>query len=568
RILPPLLLVLVCVVVYANGLQGGFVYDDVAVTITDNPFLSGLVGWKEVLTWDRPVREFTYLFDHALWGERPFGYHLQNLFWHVLNVLLIWRIQREMRIDPWHACLGALLFAVHPINTEAVTWISGRKELLCLFFELCAVWLFLRFLRTNVNPFGYSLAVVLSLCLALFSKQVAVVLPLLLIAAAWTEGGISPLPKRRILFLLSIVMLGTAFLALTSLRAVEVAREALQRGTYYDPSARHLELEHPILTGFAVWWSAVRLLVIPYPLIVERTIDPVTSWADPRWILGIMIVAASLAFLWSRKRRGTGQPFGIAWILITWLPTSGLLPATYLLADRYLYIPCAGFCIFAAYCFADLFHQRTTILRRAGVAVVTVVLAGYALLTVGRNLDWADETALWESAALYESSNPKIQFNLGNAYYSEGLTERAEEEWKQALSLRPQYPEVHINLGTLYQKEGKWDLARFHYQEALKISPYYGIAEFNLASLYQETGNREEAIRMMRSAAAHIEGKRDTLRKKAAAYKELARLLMESERLREALAAAKQSLEYNPHDPDAKTLASDIESCLVKETSP
>jgi len=562
--LPVFLLVLACAVTYANGLRGDFVYDDVAVTVIQNPFLQGLVGWRDVLSWDRPVREFTYYLDHLLWGERPFGYHLQNLVWHTLNVLLLWRILLRVGAASWPSCLCALIFAIHPINTEAVTWISGRKELLCLFFELLTLFLFLRFLRAGTWPHGYGLGVVLSLCLALFSKQVAVVMPVALFLAAWSQGKEFTVIRPRVLILIAVTAVLTAVLALTALRGAEVAREAIERGTYYDPASRHLELEHPVLTGLAVWTVALRLLVVPYPLILERTVSPVLSWADPRWMIGLVLVIVWCWLLW-RYRDRTNPGLGIAWLGITWLPTSGILPATYLLADRYLYIPCVGFCWVVGYAFYVLLSRDSLVLRRVGIILATAMIVCYTWLAVDRNRDWSGELSLWGSAAEHQPANPKVHFNLGNAYQEQGMPNLAENEWETALELRPNYPEAHVNLGALYQKQGDLDAAESHYRTALELAPDYGVAQFNLATVYEEQGERDKAIELLREAAETIRGKRDTPQKKARVSRELARLLYESGDVQQALEAVESSLHYDPEDLETRRLHSLIRSTKTEQ---
>jgi len=562
RILPILLLILACIAVYANSLNGDFVYDDVTLTVLENPFLNGLVGWREVLTWDRPVREFTYWLDHKIWGNRPFGYHLQNLFWHVLSVFLMWRILRELGVEPWQACLAPLLFAIHPVNTEAVAWISGRKDLLCLFFELCAVWSFLRFLRAGVWCHAYAVVAILSLFLALFSKQVAVVLPLQIGMIACVLGGRHTLSRKRVAALLGVLLVVTLVLSVGSLRMVETAQEALQRGTYYDPSARHAELTHPFLTGWAVWGSAVRLLLFPHPLTIERTMAPVSSWGDPRWMAGFVVFLAALALLW-RFRRHPVRTIGLAWILVAWLPTSGIIPATYLLADRYMYIPCVGFCLFLSDWLLQWLYRLEDLPRKAAAIAVSLLLAGFTFATVDRNWDWNDEISLWSSAARFEPANPKVRFNLGNACSDRDFRDQAEKEWKAALDLKPDYAEVHINLGGLYHERGDPDTAESHYREALKIVPDYGIALYNLAALYKERGNLEEAIQWMSRAVEHIGGKRDAAQKAAMAWRDLAQLLLESGRYEEARKAAQESLKYNPNDRQARVLLSEIQSRLT-----
>ena len=185
-------LVLLPAAAYLFALWGDFVYDDVSITVLQNPVLLGTASWKEIFTWDRPLRELTYLLDHALWGFHPLGYHIQNLLWHGVNALLVFILLQRLGVSRPLAWASALLFALHPVNTEAVAWISGRKELLCLFFELCAcvAWLraFPRVAESLPVRSLWSLASLAALVLALLSKQVAVMLPFLLLLCEAMAG--------------------------------------------------------------------------------------------------------------------------------------------------------------------------------------------------------------------------------------------------------------------------------------------------------------------------------------------------------------------------------------------
>ena len=142
------ILVIVPWIVYALSIPGAFVYDDVALTVLDNPLLRGEVSILEAMTWDRPLRELTYLLDCALWGFNPIGYHIQNVMWHTANGLLIFWLVRLLGIKNGAPFFIALLFATHPINTESGRMDIGAEGVVVPLFRTSCVWF--------VCPGGYA----------------------------------------------------------------------------------------------------------------------------------------------------------------------------------------------------------------------------------------------------------------------------------------------------------------------------------------------------------------------------------------------------------------------------
>ncbi|MGC9327963.1 MAG: hypothetical protein ACP5I1_10045, partial [Candidatus Hinthialibacter sp.] len=264
---PRFWLIVIPAAVYANSLFGEFVYDDKELTIENNPALTGEAGVWDILQWDRPMREFTYMLDHAAWGFMPFGYHLQNVAWHIGNVLLFFALLKRLGFSPRLSFGSALLFSIHPVNTESVAWISGRKELLCLFFELSACLFFVRSLDSKKI---YSLLYAASLfcaALALLSKQVAVALPLFLGLCAWfyRRNQAEKIEWKKIaLSLLFPVLIVIAFV-LFRYPILEQLNFTRSEGTFYDPSARDVSytLLSALLTPFATFLKTLWLCVWP-----------------------------------------------------------------------------------------------------------------------------------------------------------------------------------------------------------------------------------------------------------------------------------------------------------------
>ncbi|MBD3267125.1 hypothetical protein GF373_10690, partial [bacterium] len=382
------LILFLSILVYSHTLVCQFVYDDLVITVMENPALLGTANVWEILTWDRPLREFTYMADHALWGFHPFGYHLQNIIWHAANGVLLYFLLMYLGVKKEGSLAIALLFAVHPINTEAVAWVSGRKELLCLFFELTACFLFVSALnKEKIHIPNYFLSI-LALILALLSKQVAVATPFLCLAC-WVFF----LAKKGRAIHIKKALLGVAPLFIITIFFIFFRYDVIHRldvihskGTFYDPSARDVSFTFlsAILTPFATFAKSIWLFIYPIDLTIERGFEPVTTLFDIRWVIGFLLIIGLLYLAISTFKRVPAIALGLFWLMITWAPISGFAPVAYLLADRYLYIPCIGFCIagisWAAYLLAR-YPQRYKI------GLLALICLFFTVRTVDRTFD-------------------------------------------------------------------------------------------------------------------------------------------------------------------------------------
>ncbi|MFB3786841.1 MAG: tetratricopeptide repeat protein [bacterium] len=519
---------------YAPALTGDFVYDDKAITVAENPALRGEVSWLEILlTWDRPLREFTYMLDHAVWGFQPLGYHLQNLAWHAANVYMLYFFLLFLGVNRTIGFITALLFTAHPINTEAVAWISGRKELICLFFELAACYGFVYAVsRTATSTPLARLAhagSLAALVLALLSKQVAVSLPFLMLVSGWLyfQTRRQPIPWRKLCKFLILPALITLAFLFYSYQIIERLDWVREEGTFYDPSARSAAYTplSAVLTPCATLGHSVWLCLFPMDLTVEHAFSPVVTFWDSRWLLGAAAGVALTVLAW--RTRGTAPEvlFGLVWMVVAWGPVSGLAPVSYLAADRYLYIPGAGFLLSAVALGDLLFRRGGEFPAKLPLAVVGIVAALFSIRTFDRCFDWRHEIALWQSAARARPGNPKVFFNLGNAYSGVNRMDEAFTSWNQTLALQPDYPQVWLNMGSAEEKRGDRAAAEKCYRKALEILPTYGTAHFNLGLLLEQQGRNEEALEHFTQAAEHLYGKRTAERWQGMAHYHIAHLL-------------------------------------------
>ena len=283
-------------------------------------------------------------------------------------------------------------------------------------------------------------------------------------------------------------------------------------------------------------------------------------------MLGLMLVILLIAWSMRTFRTSPWIAFGFLWMGITWAPLSGAVPVGYLMADRYLYIPCLGFCTAAVASVdwawnrlkqTDRFSSRwnaVPIFTYAPRILFALVVIVFFARTMARTLDWRDELSLWQSAVRHSPANAKVFFNLGNAWWDRHDLTQAFLAWTHALEINPQYPQVWLNMGQARKGEGKPVEAESCYRRALEIEEDYGLAHFNFALLLEEQGRDEEALSHYRQAAQTLMDKHGGSTRRALAWYHIARLYGKQGDRTEAERFVKQSLALSPNFAPAHLL--------------
>ena len=447
---------------YSNTLFHDFVFDDVTL-IQQNTDVTEL-NWGRILGRDyRPVRTFTYALNFALGGLNPFGYHLLNLILHAANGILIFLLLRSIlgRLDA--SFLGAMFFAVHPVQTAAVAYVSGRKDLLATFFLLLAALFYIQWRRR-----GGSRRVVftgLALLLAVLSKETAVVFPALFVLidlcgtrktaqAGGGKGVMAALRKSgRLYAVLAAVALAAAYYAV-------VWTEASRMAGYWGGS-----LAAQWATSFKLFVHYLSLALVPHRLLADYTsVFPIsTGFTEPATLVCVLISAAYVGLaLWLFGRRPL-VTLGMGWFLVSLLPVLQIVGFHEIAADHFLYLPMVG----AALVFGHLGAQAATS-PKAKILVWAFLLAIFVLgsiLTVSRNRVWANQLTLWEDTYEKASDSYRANANLGQLYWTRferdpnrnpRLRDRAIRLLERAAELDPTDSLPLSNLGAIYREWG-WD---------------------------------------------------------------------------------------------------------------
>ena len=582
-----LLLLALPFIVYSNSLDNGFVWDD-HLYIEHNPFVQDPGNLKRILHPSfykevqevsggaRPLFIASLIVDQALWNGEPGGYHLSNLFLHVMNVLLVYFLCLFIFPLKRIAFIAALLFAVHPVQTEAVNSPSFRTDLLAGLFMFAGLLAFLR--ARQAGTWGKALlsaASVVFYGLGLLSKEMAITLPVLvLLAEFYCPANHAAAPRaslrgRRVWLaslvgayaLVAVLYLGfraprSGYHAIsTASQSGPTAAQRLERtdlrstknftpslpswkGIYQDPWSRAWTM-----TG--VFAEYFRLLAVPVRLQADRAPRVLTTWRSWNVLLAlsVLVLLGCLAF-----RLRTSDPptaFGLAWCFVALAPVSGIIPIYNPMAERYLYIVSVGAC----WVLASLISRLGSRIGREGMpqavwqgALAALVLVPYGWLTYSRTGDWKNDAALFGTSRDVLVNGARVHYNRGYLKQQQGLLTEALAEYRRALAINPEYVEALVNIAGLLEGQGKTNEALAHYYRAVALKPKSAIPYFSLARLQQEQGN-------LTAALASYEKTLEIDYEYAPAHQNLAAILSGQNRMREAAEHLKTAARL---EPDAK----------------
>ncbi|MDP2788159.1 MAG: hypothetical protein Q8O79_08810 [Pseudomonadota bacterium] len=434
---PPALIAGLALLAYWNAFAGSFQFDDYKV-IVDNPAVASLAAWWQSMPGIRPLLKFSYALNRELaHGDAGlFGFHAANLALHVGNALLLLGIARRLLTGRENsgrvALLAALIFAVHPVHSEAVTMISGRSMALMAFFYLGSLLAYLDQRR------GWSLA---AFAAALAVRETALTLPLALLLVERLRTPDQP-------FRAALLRGGGHWLL------AALAASALLLLPYFRHLAAVSLATRPPLDNLITQSAAVLYLLRQWlwPLALDADpLLPVFSHWNGFWLasttLSIGLFIGAL-FAWRKAGGARWIGFGMLWFFLHLAPTNSLLPRLDVANERHLYLASAGLCLLAALWLTRSLQTRPRLL--AGVASVLVL--GLALTTLARNTVYRDEITFWTDITAKNPGNSRAYNNLGYALARSDRPAAAVAAYNQAIRLDPADFTSRLNRRALCRK--------------------------------------------------------------------------------------------------------------------
>jgi protein O-mannosyl-transferase len=475
---------------YYNALGNGFVFDDYLLVV-DNPLIRTSRSLWTLLSHPlslgyRPLRTLSYILDYRLGGMQPWGFHFGNLLYHWVTACFVFLTTLRLTNAPaleqtswrWRpAVFIAFLWAVHPVQTDTVTYIAGRRDILgglCLFSGL---WAYLRF-RASTSPaawrYGWLLFSCLMYGLGILSKESVLVLPLLCWAYDVRQEGMAESLRRRWALYFIVLLFGAGVLWHF---AGGIIAETIQKASWHGGS-----MAGNFATVARIWVHYLSVMIYPHTLLGDYSYDafPVSSsLTDPAVVRALAVLGATAVGVWGLARWRPLCGYGGLWMLITILPVSHLIPIREIAAEHYLYVPLFGLCLIVGILLDALCGKRapapqwrTSARPVVGYALVTALIAGAVTRTVIRNRDWLDEERFWSVTAQTAPRSARAHYNLAGVYKQQKRTQDAAREFAATLAVTPKHVGAIIGLGELAFEAGQYGQALSYVLQAQSISPH------------------------------------------------------------------------------------------------
>jgi len=507
------LLLLLAILPYANTLQNGFVYDDNNEVLT-NPFIRSFsrvgdifstrilahLGARGATNYYRPISIFGFLVCYKLFGLLPYGFHLANLMLHALIVCVLFGLTRRLFHDQWLAFAAAAIFALHPIHTESVAWVSGVTDLDLSVFYLATFWFFL----ASAQPEGArsewaQLGMAGSFILALLSKEQAVTLPLTaMIFEHFYRGDRAITTWRQ-----KVSRYGSLWLLVLVYVLFRIRFFGAFAPVLLTP---HVSWYEAILSAPPLVFKYLWKMIWPIHLIAFYPFHKSVKLLDPQVSAGVaalVLCAVAFVVLWKRHHRIS---FGFIWFFINIAPVLNsrwLGPNVF--AERYLYLPSVGLCWVAAAWIRDIWGQNVARTRgwRVAFGVFLGMISLLALVRiVTRNRDWRDDETYYRVTLAAVPEAESLRLNLGAVYWNHMQPAAAELEWKKALVVSPNSAMLLNNLGLVYAGRKQNDEAIDYFQRSMRLRPIYTDPHLNLGRIYEAIGKSAEAELQLQAAVA------------------------------------------------------------------
>ncbi|HEX7540315.1 MAG TPA: tetratricopeptide repeat protein [Syntrophales bacterium] len=429
------------VLAYLNSFQGAFQLDDYKVVLSDPAVRSWGGWWSDLGRGIRPLLKLSYALNWAT-GLGLFGFHLANLLIHLGNSILVLLLARKLTGSSSRMCcvalFTALLFALHPIQTEAVTYVAGRSASLMAFFYLASLTAYIHGRLEGRPLLTYALSPALFL-LALAVKETAATLPAALLLWEITRQD-RPFGLREALAS-QAAHLGVLAAALAAFFAIPGHRVLI------DYSFALRGLYENLLSQIHGQVTLLTHDVLPGRLNFDPDLPTLTRWS---WGLALeagILGSALAAGLWSLQRRPL-VAFAILWVFLHSMAVYAAVPRTDILNERHLYL--GGFGLFLlAGAGVEWFADQWPTLRLPVAAAACALLIVLGLFTAERNAVYRSEICLWEDTAAKSPGKARVFNNLGYACFLAGRNEEARKAWLETLRIDPAHELARNNLTLL-----------------------------------------------------------------------------------------------------------------------
>jgi protein O-mannosyl-transferase len=540
---------------YANSYFGAFVFDGTHFVENNLAFRKLWPPWAPMIDTARPIAALTFAVNYALGGTSTWGYHVVNLAIHIAAALVLFGVVRRTLLSGRLAArfttsahglalAVALLWLVHPLQTQSVTYIYQRYESLMGLFVLLTLYGFIRAQDAPRPNRWYAVSVTCCL-LAMATKEVAAVAPLLvlwydraMVASSWRE-----IVRRRGAYYAGLAATWPILAGLMLSQAHKFAMGGVLVVKNLTP-LQYAASQPGVIAHYLrlCFWPTDLCLDYGWPVA-----DTIAAIVPP-----LVFIAALLAItIWAMFRRPEWSFLG-AWFFLILAPTSSVFPIRDLAFEHRMYLPLAAVVagvVVGGHLVGRQFMGRGKIspaaLQITGISVVILIATALGILTFQRNVDYQSNYSIWADTAAKAPRNVRAHFSLGAILATAGKVDEAIDHYHTALDIDPDDAETHNNFGLALAGRGQLNEAIAHFRKAVDAVPDYADAHVNLGVVLMSSGQTDAAIAEYKKA---LETSPDNIK----AHTDLGVALARKGQFDEALFHSRKAAEIGPDMPDVR----------------
>ena len=494
---------------YHNSFSGPFIFDDIE-SIPENPTIQHIGDAVSPLNdgqavQRRPVVNLSLAINYSLGGLEPSGYHVFNLIVHILTGLLLFGIvRRTLRVlgkssTPLSLAI-ALIWVVHPLTTDAVTYVIQRTELLAGLFYLLCLYCAIRSDRSERKVWWY-VAATISCALGMGSKEVAISAPVIVLIydRIFLRDSFKKVFQQRWLL---YVGLASCWLIMAGL--IPHGKEGtviFGQGTMSLAYALTQFKSISTYLGLCFWPSP---LILDYGYFKATTFEQILPYA-------ILIISLLVATAWALRYRPRIGFLGLCFFCIL-APSSSFVPLLrQMTAEKRMYLPLAVVIIVVVVCVYSIgkyvlsrlvssASQGKTLGTLGGWSLVGIVVVVLCSLTIKRNGDYQTEFSIWDDTVSKRPNNQRAYLSRGVAHFKQGRSELAISDFNRAIELDPSYSKAYNNRGFAYNDMGEHEQAIQDFDKTIELDPDFATGYANRGIAYSKMGKQERAIQNLTRA--------------------------------------------------------------------
>ncbi|MBF0327756.1 MAG: tetratricopeptide repeat protein [Nitrospirae bacterium] len=536
KVVPIFLIIFITLCVYLNSLGVPFQFDDIP-NIVENVGLRGdglftrpwsylseikatnIQGISGEAMKSRYLGYLSFALNYRIHGLEVVGYHLVNIAVHAANGVLVYMLvilifgtpfMKEQRVlegfgATMTALFSGLIFVVHPVQTQAVTYIVQRFASLAVMFSLLSIVMYGLWRQRQEEGVGgefrtlllYGCSIVFAVC-AMKTKEMVFTLPLLVVLYEYMfyRGAV----LKRLKWLVPI-MLTMLIIPLSLLDTAKPVGEIIGDTSQATRLQSNLSRANYLFTEFCVMATYLRLLFMPVGQNLDYDYPVQKSFFNAEVLISLMLFLSLVAlalYLWkASKAEGREElrivSFGLFWYLIAHLVESGVIPIIDVVFEHRLYYPSVGFAIG----FVGLVYYLAEVksrYRRVAIVLMVVLVVTLGIASHMRNRVWQSNISLWEDVISKSPNKARGYDFLGTAYYQREIYDRALLNFDAALKMNPNFYMAYNNRGLLLARTGNLINAVADFERALKLNPLFVAAYYNRAFVYSQLGNNDMSI--------------------------------------------------------------------------